>query len=45
MQTPLDNSHTRIVLSSDEDAMYWLFDEKSKSESIIEKQLSKMLEL
>lgn len=32
IQTPLDNSHTRIVLSSDDDAMYWLFDEKSKSD-------------
>lgn len=33
MQRPFDNSHTLTVLSNDEDAMYWLLDVKSKSES------------
>lgn len=32
MQMPLDISQTLTVLSADDDAMYWLFDEKSKSE-------------
>lgn len=35
MQRPCDNFHTLTVLSMDEDAIYWLLDEKSKSESIL----------
>ena len=38
MQRPFDISHTRTVLSIDEDAMYWLLDEKSKSENKLEFQ-------
>lgn len=34
MQSPFDISHILTVLSIDDDAMYWLFDEKSKSEKI-----------
>lgn len=32
MQRPLEISHTLTVLSIEDDAMYWLFVEKSKSE-------------
>lgn len=32
MQIPLDISHTLTVLSIEDDAMYWLLEEKSKSE-------------
>lgn len=38
MQSPFVNSHTRTVLSMDDDAMYWLFDEKSKSEKMLATQ-------
>lgn len=38
MQRPFDISHTRTVLSIDEDAMYWLLEEKSKSENKLEFQ-------
>ena len=31
MHNPLDISQTRTVLSIEDEAMYWLFDEKSKS--------------
>lgn len=31
MQCPLDISQTRTVLSIEDEAMYWLLDEKSKS--------------
>lgn len=38
MQRPFNISHTRTVLSIDEDAMYWLLEEKSKSENKLEFQ-------
>lgn len=34
MQIPLAISHTLTDLSSEDDAMYWLFEEKSKSENL-----------
>ena len=33
MQIPFPISHTLTVLSNEDDAMYWLFDVKSKSEN------------
>lgn len=33
MQIPLVISHTLTVLSNEDEAIYWLFDEKSKSEN------------
>lgn len=42
IQRPLDISHTRTVLSIDDDAMYWLLDEKSKSENDQEVQITQL---